>query len=138
MSENVFYGMGCLAIGGITLLNWWFSMFSDSDYGETCRDMLSEAFNLGRNTVALIQPAVGGFMTFGGGALLVNGDGPLMWIFAPSSLVCLAVAALGLIPFPLPRFMYPEWQMARRRRRDRKSAPATPEEAGRGSENTTQ
>ena len=41
-------------------------------------------------------------MTFGGGALLVNGDGPLMWIFAPSSLVCLAVAALGLIPFPLP------------------------------------
>ena len=56
-------------------------------------------------------------MTFGGGALLVNGDGPLMWIFAPGSLACLAVAALGLIPFPLPRFMYPEWQMEKRRAR---------------------
>ena len=77
-------------------------------------------------------------MTFGGGALLVNGDGPLMWIFAPGSLACLAVAALGLIPFPLPRFMYPEWQMARRGRGATLTAPPPAEPAGGRSENSSE
>ena len=65
MSEDVLYGLGSLALGGVTLVNWWFAMFSDSDYGEMCRDMLSGEFSLGRNTVAIIQPAAGGFMVLG-------------------------------------------------------------------------
>ena len=120
MSEDVLYGLGSLALGGVTLVNWWFAMFSDSDYG----DMLSGEFSLGRNTVAIIQPAAGGFMVLGAGVLLVNGEGPLMWVFAPGVMICLAVGVLGLVPFPLPRLMYPEGQMERRWRRSLTAAEA--------------
>ena len=37
-------------------------MFSGSDWGEAAREMLDGGFNLGRNTIAVIEPAVGGFM----------------------------------------------------------------------------
>ena len=77
-------------------------------------------------------------MTFGGGALLVNGDGPLMWIFAPSSLGCRAWAALGLIPFLFPLFVSPEWQMAGRWWRNRITAADTAEEAWRKSESSSE
>ena len=124
MSEDVLYGFAGLVIGVVVLVIWWFAMFSDSDYGEMCRDMLSGEFSLGRNTVAIIQPAAGGFMVLGAGVLLVNGEGPLMWVFAPGVMICLAVGVLGLIPFPLPRLMYPEGQMERRWRRSLTAAEA--------------
>ena len=120
MSENVLYGLGSLALGGVTVVNWWFAMFSDSDYGEMCRDMSSGEFSLGRNTIAVIQPAVGTCFVFGGGLLLAQAaglgydEGPLAWFFLAGALLSMVVGLLGLIPFPLPRLMYPEGQMERR------------------------
>ena len=72
MFENVLYGFAGLVIGVVVLVIWWFAMFSDSDYGEMCRDMLSGEFSLGRNTIAVIQPAVGTCFVFGGGLLLAQ------------------------------------------------------------------
>ena len=112
MSEDVLYGLGSLALGGVTLVNWWFAMFSDSDYGEMCRDMSSGEFSLGRNTIAVIQPAVGTCFVFGGGLLLAEAaglgydEGPLAWFFLAGALLSMVVGLLGLIPFPLPRLMY--------------------------------
>ena len=48
-------GIGCVLLGIFPLVAWWFAMFSDSDWGEAAREMLDGAFNLGRNTVAVIE-----------------------------------------------------------------------------------
>ena len=130
MSENVLYGFAGLVIGVVVLVIWWFAMFSDSDYGEMCRDMLSGEFSLGRNTIAVIQPAVGTCFVFGGGLLLAEAaglgydEGPLAWSFLAGALLSMVVGLLGLIPFPLPRLMYPEGQMERRWRRSLTAAEA--------------
>ena len=130
MSEDVLYGLGSLALGGVTLVNWWFAMFSDSDYGEMCRDMSSGEFSLGRNTIAVIQPAVGTLFVFGGGLLLSEAaglgydEGPLAWFFLAGALLSMVVGLLGLIPVPLPRLMYPGGQMERRWRRSLTAAEA--------------
>ena len=39
-------------------------------------------------------------------------------------MVFLALAVVGLIPFRLPGWMYPEWQLERRRRRAQEAARA--------------
>ena len=136
MVRDVFYGVVCLFLGGMMFVNWWFAMFSDSGYGKGCRSMLWGDFSLGRNTVAIIEPAVGGFMTFGGAAMLAGvagfgNDSVLMSFFAPATLISLAVAALGLIPFPLPAPMYPEWQLEKRRRLAARSGAGSAEEVWR-------
>ena len=74
MSNQVWVGIGGLVLGGAMLVNWWFEMFSDSWYAELCRSFMEE-FNLGRNTTALIEPAVGGFLTSGGGLSLAQAAG---------------------------------------------------------------
>ena len=130
MFENVLYGFAGLVIGVVVLVIWWFAMFSDSDYGEMCRDMSSGEFSLGRNTIAVIQPAVGTCFVFGGGLLLAQAaglgydEGPLAWFFLAGALLSIVVGLLGLIPFPLPRLMYPEGQMERRWRRSLTAAEA--------------
>lgn len=48
---------------------------------------------------------------------MVDNSSPLMWLFAPGVLLSIVVFLLGLIPLELPRLMYPEGQMERRRRR---------------------
>ena len=136
MVRDVFYGVVGLFLGGMMFVNWWFAMFSDSGYGKGRRSMLWGDFSLGRNTVAIIEPAVGGFMTFGGAAMLAGvagfgNDSVLMSFFAPATLISLAVAALGLIPFPLPAPMYPEWQLEKRRRRAARSGAGSAEEVWR-------
>jgi len=63
---SVVYSFTGIFIGLFAIVAWWFAMFSDSDWGDLAREMLSESFSLGRNTIAVIEPAVGGFMLFGG------------------------------------------------------------------------
>ena len=114
-------GFGCLVLGGGTLVNWWFEMFSDCGYAKLCRS-IATSFSPGRNTTALIEPAVGVAFVFGsaGGLLMtVGGMGvrPLPVTLLMVAVVAFVVLLLGLIPFPLPAPMYPEWQLERRRRR---------------------
>ncbi|TFH53336.1 hypothetical protein E4J66_03880 [Actinomyces viscosus] len=94
-------------------------MFSGGDWGEAAREMLSGAFSLGRNTIAVIEPAVGLFFLFGGLLGLadpfgVDGDSPIRFLFGIPTMVSLVVAVLGLIPVRLPGPMYPEWHEERR------------------------
>ena len=122
MSGQILSGIGCVLLGTFPLVAWWFAMFSDSDWGEAAREMLDGAFNLGRNTVAVIEPAVGGFLFFGGMLLLAqaagfDGEDPVALVFGVPALVSLVVAVLGLIPVRLPGWMYPEWPEERRWRR---------------------
>ena len=45
-------GVGCLVLGAVTMVNWWFAMFSDHWYGDLGRSFGEGEFNVGRNTVA--------------------------------------------------------------------------------------
>ena len=116
------YGaIGCLALGGLTLVNWGFAMFSDHWYADMVRYQSERWFNLGRNTESVITPAAGlPFTFFGVGMFLypVDADESAMgWILGGGAVFFLFVAVVGLIPFRLPGPMYPEWQLERRRRR---------------------
>ena len=116
------YGaIGCLALGGLTLVNWGFAMFSDHWYADMVRYQSERWFNLGRNTESVITPAAGlSFIFFGVGMFLypVDADKSAMgWLLGGGAVFFLFVAVLGLIPFRLPGPMYPEWQLERRRRR---------------------
>ena len=114
-------GIGCVLLGVFPLVAWWFAMFSGSDWGDLAREGLSGVFSLGRNTIAVIEPAVGGFMLFGGCGLLTDATGGedsfLSDLFFLGCLVSLVVAVLGLVPVRLPGWMYPEWHEERRWRR---------------------
>ena len=136
MVRDVFYGVVGLFLGGMMFVNWWFAMFSDSGYGKGCRSMLWGDFSLGRNTVAVIEPAVGVVFVFGGaGGLLMTvggmGTRPLPVALLMIAVIALMVMLLGLIPFPLPAPMYPEWQLEKRRRRDARSGAGAAEEVWR-------
>ena len=121
MFKDIIMGITCILLGGFTFSFWCFAMFSGSDWGEAAREMLDGAFNLGRNTIAVVEPAVGGFMLFGGCGLLTDasggGDSFLSDLFFIGCLASLVVAVLGLIPVRLPGWMYPEWHEERRWRR---------------------
>ena len=115
-------GVGCVLLGAFPLVAWWFAMFSDSVWGDLAREMLDGGFSLGRNTIAVIEPAVGSFLVFGGMLLLAqaagfDGEDPVALVFGVPGLVSLVVAVLGLIPVRLPGWMYPEWHEERRWRR---------------------
>ena len=118
---SVVYSFTGIFIGLFAVAAWWFAMFSDSVWGDLAREMLSESFSLGRNTIAVVEPAVGGFMLFGGCGLLTDasggGDSFLSDLFFIGCLASLVVAVLGLIPVRLPGWMYPEWHEERRWRR---------------------
>ena len=58
MLKDIVMGAICLVLGGFTFSFWWFAMFSGSDWGEAAREMLDGGFNLGRNTIAVIEPAL--------------------------------------------------------------------------------
>ena len=118
MTETMWAGIGCLVLGGLTLANWWFEMFSDCDYADLCRSITKDSFDLGRNTIALIEPAGGMMFLFGGGALLLQSAGledslPCS-LLVIGGLVSIMLSLLGLIPFRLPRWMYPDWQADKR------------------------
>ena len=121
MNDDLWYGIAGLLFGGVMIANWWFEMFSDSAYAKMCRSIV-KVQSLGRNTVALFEPAMGMMFVFIGFSLLatwagVDDNNPLMWILVPGILVFTVIGLTGLIPFRLPGPMYPEWQMEKRRQR---------------------
>ena len=117
MTESMWGGIGCLVLGGLTLVNWWFEMFSDCGYADLCRSVM-ESLGSGRNTIALVEPAIGMMFLFAGCGLLSDPDGskngPVQTFFVIGGLLSMALFVLGLIPFRLPRWMYPDWQADKR------------------------
>ena len=130
------YGaIGSLALGGLTLVNWGFAMFSDHWYADMVRYQSKRWFNLGRNTESVITPAAGMCFVVAGFDMLFFPDPTAgsVWggVLAALAAAFLALAVVGLIPFRWPGPMYPEWQLERRRRRAQEAARASWEhEAG--------
>ena len=119
MFEDIVMGTTCILLGVFTFSFWWFAMFSDSVWGDLAREMLDGGFSLGRNTIAVIEPAVGLCFLFGGLLGLadpvgIDENSPVRSFLTIFVLAMLVVAVLGLIPVRLPGWMYPEWHEERR------------------------
>ena len=113
-------GVVGLILAAVTMVNWWFAMFSDHWYGDLGRSFGEGEFNVGRNTISLVLPAVGVAFSIGGCGMLLypsGSSGGMPKVMMGTALFFVVVALLGLIPFPLPGPMYPEWQMEKRRAR---------------------
>ena len=113
--------VGAVVLGVGTLVNWGFVMFSDHWYGDLLRGISKSWFNLGRNTESVISPAAGLLFISAGTCLLLFPYGPEPGvcddILVSISFICVVILILGMFPFRLPGWMYPEWQLERRRRR---------------------
>ena len=129
-----FLSIFCFALGSSTLYFWYCEMFSDGPVGE-----FSRAFDRdrGKNSIALSQPAGGLSLAFGALALL----GPMIdpnisnsqrdhfpfwsyWttVWALPSVLFIFIALIGLIPFALPEWMYPEYHAAKREEQRKQEA----------------
>ena len=123
-----------LALSSTIFFFWYHEMFRDGFIGE-----FSRAFDSGRgkNFTALTQPAFGMFaagaslmlIAFVATAQSARGTARLngVWLvwgafWAAVCLLSLVVALIGLIPFSLPEWMYPEHHAAKREERRRREA----------------
>ena len=117
-----------IVIGGMTLVNWGFAMFSDHWYADMVRYQSKRWFNLGRNTESVISPSIGMFCLLSGLGMLLYPDtaDTSVWgiVLGGGGFAFLALAVVGMIPFRWPGPMYPEWQLERRRRRAQEAARA--------------
>ena len=132
--KYLFLAIFCFALGSSTLYFWYCDMFSDGPVGE-----FNRAFDRdrGKNSTALSQPAGGLSLAFGALALL----GPMIdpnifnsqrdhfpfwsyWttVWALPSVLFIFIALIGLIPFTLPEWMYPEYHAAKREEQRKQEA----------------
>ena len=113
---------------------WYYEMFSDNPLGEFGRAFDT---NRGKNFIALSQPAGGLFFVLGALALIGpmidpdifssrHGHSPFWsyWttVFVLPSMLFMFIALIGLIPFSLPEWMYPEYHAAKREEQRRREA----------------
>ena len=128
--------VGAVVLGVGTLVNWGFVMFSDHGYGDLLRGISKSWFNLGRNTESVISPAAGLLFISAGACLLLFPYGPESGvcddILVSISFICVVILILGMFPFRLPGWMYPEWQLERRRRRAQEAVRANRDHADGG------
>ncbi|WP_175955213.1 hypothetical protein [Schaalia sp. Marseille-Q2122] len=107
-----------IIFGAALLVVWWFDMFSDSAFGQMGRSV-AKWQRQGRNVIALFLPG------FSAGMILLAVVDLLSTLNVPDLVTngvgfvavgVLLVAFLGFLPIPLPRWMYPEYHLARRER----------------------
>ena len=128
-----------LAIFGFTLGSsmiyfWYHEMFSDNPVGEFGRAFDT---NRGKNFTALSQPAGGISFVLGALALIGpmvdpnifssrHGHSPFWsyWtaVLVLPSMLFMFIALIGIIPFTLPAWMYPEYHAAKREEQRRREA----------------
>ncbi|WP_175955220.1 hypothetical protein [Schaalia sp. Marseille-Q2122] len=105
-------------ISGLLLVSWWFEMFSDSGFGQMARAMNKKG-RYGKNVIALMVPAIGSSFLVWAIALIVESVGfseLSIDVLGYVALVLFAIGLVGLFSIPLPRWMYPEYHLAKRER----------------------
>ena len=123
-----------LLFGSIVLFLWHQEMFSDGHIGRFSRQSNAER---PKNITALVAPAIGcmslsvGFCALS--AFVTSYSDPPVeepsgfWMYWDTFwgaliLVSLVVAAIGFIPLPLPKWMYPPYHEAKREEQRRREA----------------
>ena len=121
-------------LGSSMIYFWYYEMFSDGPVGEFGRAFDT---NRGKNFTALSQPAGGISFVLAALALIGpmidpdifssrHGHSPFWsyWtaVFVLPSMLFMFIALIGIIPFTLPEWMYPEYHAAKREEQRRREA----------------
>lgn len=103
------FGIFCMTM-------WYFEMFSDSRLGRNLRTMTNPSLR-GRNWSAISTPAFSlAFIDVGVMTLAKQGIIPRI-LYTPCvyiSLLLILVILIGLLPIKFPRWVYADWQYAKR------------------------
>lgn len=125
MSGQLWNGLLSVLMGVGAWVTWWLKMFSDGGHAQMMRST-SKSFYKGRNTNALFVPARASmFLLRGIGILMeltpLGGRLPQMIVMG-FVLLAVCLMLVSFLPIRLPRQMYPEWPMEKRRRQVIESA----------------
>ena len=108
--------IGQFIFGSVGLSLWYVKMFCDGETSDTLRRPTSRTKGI-KNADAVMLPAFSAFLFLGAIAESLSLMGAHAWMvvfFGIPALICLFIFLIGLLPISFPRFMYPEWQYAKR------------------------
>ncbi|MFC2556444.1 MAG: hypothetical protein ACFNXV_00910 [Pauljensenia sp.] len=116
MNENITLAIIGIGMGFFGAAVWYAEMFTDSKAANLWRRMNGKG-RISRNYAAIGAPAFACIFLLGGILGLINYfqlPGILSRIAAISILVFLSFFLIGLLPIKFPRWVYADWQYAKR------------------------
>jgi hypothetical protein len=116
MNENIKLAIGGIGLGLLVAAIWYAEMFTDSKAANLWRRMNGKG-RISRNYAAIGAPAFACIFLLSGTLGIINyfrlGD-ILARIAAILILVFLSFFLIGLLPIKFPRWLYADWQYAKR------------------------
>ena len=116
MNENLKLALVGIGLGLFGLAVWYTEMFTDSKAANLWRGMNGRG-KISRNYAAIGAPAIAVMFLVGGISGIVRYYYlPRIWltVIAAVALFAAAFALIGLLPIRFPRWVYADWQYAKR------------------------
>jgi len=115
MRDNSFGCLCAFILGVMCAVTWYVEMFTDGRVATMWRRMNGKG-RIGKNFAAVGSPALTCMCVIGVLTFVLDGYAPgwLMFGLACLMLLCLLVFLVGLLPIKFPRWVYAEWQYAKR------------------------
>lgn len=107
---------GQFIFGAVGFSLWYVKMFCDGEISDILRRPTFRTKDI-KNADAVMLPAFSAFLFLGAIAEFLSLMGAPTWavvFFGIPALICLFIFPIGLLPISFPRFIYPEWQYAKR------------------------
>ena len=107
---------GLFIFGTLGFSLWYVKMFCDGEISDMLRRPTARTKGI-KNADAVILPAFSACLFLGAIAGYLSLMGAPMWtvvFFGIPALIFVFIVPIGLLPISFPRFIYPEWQYAKR------------------------
>lgn len=117
MNENIRLAIGGIGLGLLVATIWYAEMFTDSKAANLWRRMNGQG-RISKNWAAIGSPAISSICFIYLFSVLIEKQAPSWLIFGLACLMMLLllVMIIGLLPIKFPRWVYADWQYAKRHR----------------------
>ena len=115
MNENIRLAIGGIGLGLLVATIWYAEMFTDSKAANLWRRMNGQG-RISKNWAAIGSPAISSICFIYLFSVLIEKQAPSWLIFGLACLMMLLllVMIIGLLPIKFPRWVYADWQYAKR------------------------
>ena len=115
MKEHLFGILCALFIGVLGVVTWYAEMFTDTKAANLWRRMNGQG-RISKNWAAIGSPAISSICFIYLFSVLIEKQAPSWLIFGLACLMMplLLVMIIGLLPIKFPRWVYADWQYAKR------------------------
>ena len=115
MNENIRLAIGGIGLGLLVATIWYAEMFTDSKAANLWRRMNGQG-RISKNWAAIGSPAISSICFIYLFSVLIEKLAPSWLIFGLACLMMLLllVMIIGLLPIKFPRWVYADWQYAKR------------------------